>query len=206
MLLLCLTRAVLFCRTTQHSMLKATVLSVTQSRLLPWWWKLLYMRASTVLHANTGVTCVRGQPCVQDCIVGKEWRKTPLLLFIFNSMYQQGKALLHSAASLKRENRSNHRGYKAILWGHLLANLETLCNLYSLVSAVNSPWISPPVSLSASLCPHLRVQMGSSSVKVSPPQCKSLPPQTPCRALRCGWWSSGSHKEAWRHSGPLHWR
>lgn len=27
-----------------------------------------------------------------------------------------------------------------------------LCNLYSLVSAVNSPWISPPVSLSLPLC------------------------------------------------------
>ncbi len=57
----CLTGAVLFCSTAQHSSLKATV---TQSRLLHWWGKLVCMRASTVSHANAGVICVRGQPCI----------------------------------------------------------------------------------------------------------------------------------------------
>lgn len=122
--------------------------AVTQSRLPRWCWNLVCMRASTVSHANTGVTCVRGQPWLLTCL----WRKTLLLLFIFNSMHQQGKTQLHSAASLKRVNRSNHRDYKAILWGLLLANLEELHNLYILANmVVSSPWTSPPVSLSLRL-------------------------------------------------------
>lgn len=32
--------------------------------------------ASTVLHANTGVNRVRGQPCIEGRMAGKEWRKT----------------------------------------------------------------------------------------------------------------------------------
>lgn len=109
--------------------------------------------------------------------------------------------LLPSAASLKRVNRSNSRGCKH-LWGRLLPNLETLCNLYNLVSwALSSPWTSPPGHLS-----YLWAPTGSSSAKVSPPQCKSLPPQTLCRAQHCGWWSSGSHREVWCPAGPLHWR
>lgn len=198
MWLLCLMRAVLFRCATQHSGLKATVLCYTKRTPA-----LLCMRASAVSNANTGVTCVRGQPCIQGCITGKEWRKTRPM-FIFNTMCQQGKKkiiLLPSAASLKRVNRSNSRGCKH-LWGRLLPNLETLCNLYNLVSwALSSPWTSPPGHLS-----YLWAPTGSSSAKVSPPQCKSLPPQTLCRAQHCGWWSSGSHREVWCPAGPLHWR
>lgn len=43
------------------------------------------------------------------------WRKTLLLLSSFDNMYQQGITQLHSAAPLKRANRSNHRDHKAIL-------------------------------------------------------------------------------------------
>lgn len=89
--------------------------SVTQSGLLRCWGKLLCMRASAVSNANTGVTCVRGQPCIQGCITG-EWRKTRPM-FIFDTMCQQRekKNLLPSVASLKRVNRSNSRGCKPFM-------------------------------------------------------------------------------------------
>lgn len=81
------------------------------------------------------------------------WRKTLLFLFVFNSMYQQGRTQLHPAVSLEGEKRTNHKDYKAILWGLLLANLLKLCNLYSLASvAFSSPWASPFISLSLFAC------------------------------------------------------
>lgn len=64
--------------------------------------------------------------------------KRPLLLFSFDNMYQRGVTRLHSALSLKRANRSDHEGHKALLRGLLLGNLKKLCRLYRLTTATIS--------------------------------------------------------------------
>lgn len=202
-----------FCCTAQHSRLKETVLCVTQSRRLHWWSDRFAWR--TILYHMQMLECVPGDNPMFKCLSWERlltclWGKhrSSRLFPACTNRAELNSTLLHP---LKRVNRSNHRDYKALLWGLLLGSLEKPCNSYSRASvAVSSPQTSPPVSVSLSLLasrsPHLQAQQGSSSVKVSPPRCRSLPPQTPCRAPRCGWWSSGSHRGASRPSGPLHWR
>lgn len=117
--------------------------SVIQSGLLRCWGKLLCMRASAVSNANTRVTWVRGQPCIQGCITGKEWRKIRLM-FIFDTICQQKKKKIYCPLQHPLKGWIGPTaGAVNLLWDLLLPNLETLCNWYSLVSlALSSPWTS----------------------------------------------------------------
>lgn len=110
------------------------------------------MRASAGSHANAGVTCVGGgEPWTQGCVTGKEWRKTRAGVYFRHHVPTEEKIYCPLQHPLKgwtgpTAGAVNH------LWGLLLPNLETLCNLYRLVSLVlRRPGSSPPGRPSA--CP-----------------------------------------------------
>lgn len=203
---MCLTRVVLFCCTTQHSRLKATVLSARlhkadyRADAETWfaWEPLLYhmqILESLVSGDNPGFWHVYGEKHYSSCLfstacTNRAKHNCTLL-----------RPLKGWIGPITGTIKPFYEGFYWLIWRSC-----TTCTFWPiwLLAALGLP--HPSLSLSACLSPHRPVRQGSSSVKVSPPRCRSLPPQTPCRALRCGWWSSGSHKEASRHSGPLHWR
>lgn len=162
--------------------------------------KWLCMRASTVTHANAGVFCVMGQPCIQN-ITGEAADmfegKPPWLGLLSTACTDRIKldcSLLHPLKGQKGPIVGAIKPFYEVFYWVIWTSCAE-CTESSV--AVSSLW-----TCSA----HLLVQRGSSSGRVSPPRCKSLPPQTPCRGPRCGWWSSGSHTEASHPSGHLHWR
>lgn len=62
--------------------------------------KLVCVRASTVLHANSGVICARGQPCIQSPIGAKAsdmfMEKNTVVIVYFQQHVPTGKTPLHS--------------------------------------------------------------------------------------------------------------
>lgn len=122
MLLLCLMRAVLFHCAAQHSRPKS-VCSLCYTKQTDG--ESGFARGPLLYPTQTPESLVSGNNPV--FIVGREQRKAAPDI-CFQAHVPIEKKLLPSAASLKCVSSSNHRGYKAILWGLLL---ETLCNMYS---------------------------------------------------------------------------
>lgn len=143
-------RAVLFRCATQHSGLKATVLlykadSCAAGESCFAWGPLLYQMQ--ILES-----LVSGDnPVFKAASQGKNEGKHGPCLFSTPCANREKKIYCPLQHPLKGW-RSPTAGAVNHLWGLLLPNLETLCNLYSLVSlALSSPGASPPGRLSA--CP-----------------------------------------------------
>lgn len=148
MWLLCLVKAVLFRCATQHSGLKATVLRHTKRTPAP------FVKAA--LHE--GLCCIKckywshlcqGTTLHSRLHHGQRMEENTARLFL-TPCANRGKKIYCPLQHPLKGWIGSTTGAVNHLWGLLLPNLETLCNLYSLVSLLfRRPQNSPPARPSA---------------------------------------------------------
>lgn len=107
------------------------------------WRKRLCTRASAVPNSNTGVTCVREQPRIRWCIVGREqWKAAPDICFQAHVPTEKKNdcPLQHPLNGwIVPITEAIKPFYEVFYWRH--------CTTCTVNMAVTSPWTSPRLSV-----------------------------------------------------------